>query len=446
MMLPALYRGATSAARPLVLAYLAQRRRHGKEDAARFAERLGHPSRARPAGPLVWLHAASVGESLSVLALLERMLAERPRLFALMTTGTVGAARLIAPRLPQRALHQYVPVDLPDAVGRFLDHWRPDLAGWVESELWPNLLYETRRRAVPMLLLNARLSARSFARWRVLPGLVRPMLSGFALCLAQDQTQAQSLRQLGASGTEVVGDLKTAGEPLDADPAMLSELRRQVGARPRWLAASTHSGEEEIVAEAHRTIARHHPDLLTILAPRHPVRGDAVAAMLQQRGLRVARRSRAKPIAADTDVYLVDTLGEMGLFYRLAGIVLVGGSLDRQTGGHNPFEAARLDCAILHGPDMRKNAAMAAALAASAAAETTGNAAELAVAVSRLLSDPALRNARAAAAAQAAEAGRGVLDAVLDRIAPWLDPLAPVAAPPLESARPAMAARLDARA
>jgi 3-deoxy-D-manno-octulosonic-acid transferase len=344
-----------------------------------------------------------------------------------MTTGTIGAARLIEPRLPPGAYHQFVPVDLPGAVERFLAYWQPDLAIWVESELWPNLVFATQRRHIPMLLLNARLSARSYARWRTLPGLVRPILSAFAMCLAQDEGQAGWLRELGAVNAASVGDLKTAGEPLAADPAALAELRRQSGDRPRWLAASTHPGEEEIVADAHRTIAMRQPGLLTILAPRHPVRGPAVAAILKTRGLRVARRSKGEPIAADTDIYLVDTLGEMGLFYRLAGIALIGGSFGG-VGGHNPFEAARLDCAVLHGHDMRKSASMAAALAAADAAEIVANADDLAAVVARLLADPAQRTVRAEAAARTAAAGRGVLTAVLDRIAPWLDPLAPVTA------------------
>jgi 3-deoxy-D-manno-octulosonic-acid transferase len=446
-MLPVLYRAATKVARPLVVAYLGRRRRQGKEDSARFGERLGRASLARPAGPLVWVHAASVGESLSVLILIERILSERPGLSVLMTTGTVGAARLIEPRLPRRALHQYVPVDLPDAVERFLGHWRPDLGIWVESELWPNLVLATARRQIPMLLLNARLSPGSHARWRALPGLVRPILSCFALCLAQDETQAAWLRELGAVDAGCLGDLKTAGDPLAADPDALAELRRQIGDRPRWLVASTHPGEEEVVAETHRAIGSAHPGLLTILAPRHPGRGEEIAAMLRSRGLRIARRSRSETIAAETDVYLVDTLGEMGLFYRLAGIVLIGGSLGSGAGGHNPFEAARLDCAILHGPDMRNSAVMASAMQAAGAAEIVGTADQLAAAVMRLIADPGQRDARASAAARAAEAGRGVLIAVLDRIGPWLDPLAPVSSGAARRPeREPVVAGLDARA
>jgi 3-deoxy-D-manno-octulosonic-acid transferase len=255
------------------------------------------------------------------------------------------------------------------------------------------------------------------------------------------------LRELGAPDAACLGDLKTAGEPLGADPNTLAELRHQIGDRPRWLAASTHPGEEEIVANAHQTIASAHNGLLTILAPRHPGRGAQTAAMLRSSGLGVARRSQGEAIAADTDIYLVDTLGEMGLFYRLTGIALIGGSLASGAGGHNPFEAARLDCAILHGPDMRKSAAMASAMHRAGATEIVSNAAELAAAVSRLIVDPELRDARARAAAQAADSGSGVLDAVLARIAPWLDPLAAVtAAGHRQPQREPVAAGLDARA
>jgi 3-deoxy-D-manno-octulosonic-acid transferase len=438
---PPLYRTLTAAAAPAVVRYLNARRRRGKEDGERLDERFGIASASRPLAPLVWVHAASVGEAGSVLALIERILAERPALEILMTTGTVAAARLLEARLPPRARHQFVPVDLPRAVERFLDHWRPDLAIWVESELWPNLVLATQRRGIPMLLANARLSARSVAHWRVLPGLVRPVLEAFALCLAQDEVQVERFRRLGARPVASVGDLKAAAAPLAADPAALETLRQEIGARPVWLAASTHQGEEEIAAAAHLRIARDHPGLLTILAPRHPVRGPAIAEMLRARGLRVTRRGVGEAIGAATDIHLADTLGELGLFFRLAGIAFIGGSLVRK-GGHNPFEAARLDCAVLHGPDMANCAAMAGALDEAGAALEVGDAASLAGAVSRLLGDPAERTRRAQAAARIAAAGGGALDAVLGRFAPWLDALAPAAA---EMTAAPHQARADAR-
>jgi 3-deoxy-D-manno-octulosonic-acid transferase len=424
VILPTLYRGLTAAATPLVISYLKSRRRHGKEDAERFGERLGVPGRPRPKAPLVWVHAASIGEATSVLALIERMLEERPELEILITTGTVAAARLLEPRLPAGAQHQFVPADLPGAVARFLDHWRPDLALWVESELWPNLVLMTRQRKIPMLLLNARLSARSHARWRIWGALARPMLGSFALCLAQDELQSDRFRELGARKVASVGDLKSAAKTLPTDAAALGELRRQIGKRPHWLAASTHLGEEDISMTVHRRIAGDHPDLLTIIAPRHPARGEEIVALAESQGLRIARRSQSTPITEDTDIYLADTFGELGVFYRLASITFVGGSLIDK-GGHNPFEAARLDCAVLFGPYTANCSAMAEALTMADAAEIVADTDALAEAVTRLLDDSRLQGMRARAAARVAADGLGTLDAVLEKIAPWLDPLAP---------------------
>ena len=426
-LLPALYRAVTAAVAPLVVRYLKMRCRVGKEDTARFSERFGIASANRPRGPLLWLHAASIGEANSVLALIERVLLERPGIEILITTGTVAAAQLLGARLPAGARHQFVPVDLPYAVERFLDHWQPDLAIWVESELWPNLMLATRRRGVPMLLVNGRMSSRSLARWRLVPTLARTVLGTFALCLAQDEVQAGRFRELGAARAESVGDLKAAAPPLAADPIALTALRQQIGTRPLWVAASTHQGEEEIVAAAHAKIAAAHPGLLTVLIPRHPIRGLAIAEMLRRRGLSVARRSAGDPIGADVGVYLADTFGELGIFFRLGGIVFVGGSMVRK-GGHNPFEPAQLGCAILHGPDMANCASMAEALDAGDAALTVTDAAELAASVSRLIEHPQEQAAWSDRAVRIAQESQGALDAVLNRCRPWLDALAPIAA------------------
>ena len=412
-MLALLYSALTWPLPPMATVYLAQRRKHGKEHPVRFRERRGIPSVTRPHGPLVWIHAASVGEATAVLGLIEQMLGTRPDLEILVTTGTVTSARLLETRLPARARHQFVPADLPSWTARFLDHWHPDLALWVESELWPNLVFAAHDRRIPMVLVNARLSARSYGRWRHWPGLIRPILRAFDLCLAQDQAQAERFCSLGARRVAAVGDLKTAAPVLPFDRSELSRLRDAIGSRPLWLAASTHSGEEKIAAQVHRDLAIQRPGLLTLIVPRHPARGDAIEAMLVGQGLHIARRARDEPVTCDTQVYLADTMGELGLFYRLAGIAFVGGSLVAK-GGHNPFEAARLGCAVLHGPDMSNCAAMAAALAH---------------AVSALLADQRLRAERAAAAAHVAAAGLGILDTVVGRLAPWLDRLAPIRDP-----------------
>jgi 3-deoxy-D-manno-octulosonic-acid transferase len=431
-MLPLLYRSLTWPLAPLASVYLAQRRWRGKEDPTRFRERRGIAGAARPHGPLAWIHAASVGEATAVLGLTERLSNLPAELAILVTTGTVSSARLLETRLPACARHQFVPADLPYWIARFLDHWRPDLALWVESELWPNLVLATHARGIPMVLVNGRLSARSYRRWRRWPGLIGPVLGAFELCLAQDRLQAERFRFLGARQIATVGDLKAAAEPLPFDRSHLLRLRGSIGSRPVWLAASTHAGEEEVAAQVHRDLAAKHPGVLTIIVPRHPARGEAIGAMLRGRGLRVARRAGGELVDRETDVYLADTMGELGLFYRFAGIAFIGGSLVAK-GGHNPFEAARLGCAVLHGPDMSNCAGMAAALAAGGAAATVTGAAALAREVSALLGDRRLQAERAAAAAGVAADGLGVLDAVLERLAPWLDRLAPapdVAAPP----------------
>ncbi len=420
-----LYRALTTLLGPLVSLYLIRRLARGKEDGARFGERRGKTSLARPEGALVWVHAASIGEAVSMLALIEALTVERPAVSVLVTTGTVSSARMLASRLPPgRAFHQYVPVDRPSYVRRFLEHWQPDLALWVESELWPNLITAAAARDIPLLLVNARMSQQSFDGWRRWPKLIAPVIGAFDLCLAQDVVQAERLRQLGARRALCVGNLKAAAGPLPASAAELAKLAQQAAGRPLWLAASTHEGEEQAAAAAHRALKQRWPDLLTVIVPRHPARASAVAALLGGEGLRVARRSLAEEIAPDTDIYLGDTLGELGLFYRLAGIAFVGGSLVPR-GGHNPLEAALLDCAVLHGPDMSNCAAIARDLAAAGAALAVRDADALAVAVARLLADPAERARRAAAGLEVAADNRAVLEAVMERIAPWLDRLTP---------------------
>jgi 3-deoxy-D-manno-octulosonic-acid transferase len=420
LLTPAVYRAVTTAAAPAVLLALHLRRRRGKEDRLRSGERRGIPGLARPPGPLIWLHAASVGEAVSALVLIERLRATRPGVAILVTTGTITSAELMTRRLPAGAFHQYVPVDRASWVSRFLDHWRPGLALWIESELWPNLIGATEARGIPMALLNGRMSERSFAGWRRLPGLIGPVLAAFDLCLAQSPGDATRLEALGAARVGQVGNLKFAARPLPIDAAARDLLAAAIGARPRWLAANTHEGEETIALDAHA--AQSMPGLLTIIAPRHPKRGDAIEALVRARGLSLARRARGELPDRATQVYLADTLGEMGLLYSVAGQAFIGGSF-APMGGHNPLEAAHFDCALLLGPDRRNNADAATGLLEAEAAIEAGDAAGLASALARLLADPGLRDRMATQAKTMVARHEGVLDAVLDRLAPYLDRL-----------------------
>lgn len=402
-----LYRGLTDLGGPMIEFLLRRRLARGKEDGQRLGERRGVASLPRPPGRLVWLHAASVGEAQSSLSLIARFLDGDPDLHVLLTTGTVTSACLMAQRLPSRALHQFAPVDRLPWVRRFLDHWRPDLALWMESELWPNLITETRRRGIPSILVNARMSPKTYARWRRLSGTARTLLGGFALCLAQTAEQAERLRRLGAAQVKFLGNLKFSAAALPADSGEVDRLRGQIGERPLWLAASTHPGEEAMAGAVHRALAPRRPGLLTVVVPRHPDRGVAVGAALAAMGLQVNRRSGNRPIAAADAIYLADTLGELGLFYRLAGIAFIGGSMATH-GGHNPLEAAQLGCAVIHGPDMANFAAVAQDLAAAGGAVAVRDTAELEAAVARFLDDDAARRqcvgAGAAVAAENADA------------------------------------------
>ena len=396
--------GAASLAGPALRAMLRARARRGKELPDRLDERRGIDATPRPPGRLLWMHAASVGETVSVLPVLAALVARSP-VGVLLTTGTVTSAALLARRLPElglapRVRHRFVPLDVPAWAARFLDHWRPDAACFVESELWPNLLAGCRMRGIPLMLLNARLSPRSHARWRRLRGLARDVLGGFASIRARSEADAARLRSLGGRAVTAPGDLKFAAPPLPADPAELARLRARLGGRPVWLAASTHPGEETAVLAAHRSLLRAHPGLLTIIVPRHPERGAELLDRLV--GAPATRRGRGEDPPGAAGLYVADTLGELGLFYRLAGIAFVGGSLVPH-GGQNPLEAARLDCAVAAGPFMDNFAAAVDELARRDGLRRVANATALAGFVDAMLSDPPARRRMAEAAAGAAE-------------------------------------------
>lgn len=407
-MIAALYRGLTAVAAPAVALLLKVRAAEGKEDSVRLGERWGHASLPRPAGRLVWLHAASVGEATSVLPLIGRLVASAR---VLVTTGTVTSARLMAERLPQGAFHQFAPVDVPRAVGRFLDHWRPDLGIWVESELWPNMILGAEAHGVPLALVQGRMSEDSFKGWGRTGGFARRLLSAFRVLLAQTETDAERFRALGAAATRMVGNLKFVAQPLPADEAETARLARLFAGRPIWCAASTHETEERAIGRIHAALARRHPRLLTVIVPRHPNRGAAVAEQLRADGLTLARRSLRETPDLAVGIYLADTLGELGLFYRLASFVFVGGSLIPH-GGQNPLEAARLDRAVLHGPSMFNFEDAVAVLRKAGASEQIADEAALTTAADRLLADPGEAARRGKAAGEVARAGAAALDAV----------------------------------
>ncbi|MEJ0026156.1 MAG: 3-deoxy-D-manno-octulosonic acid transferase [Rhizomicrobium sp.] len=392
-----LYRAATLLLAPAAPMLLRRRGRRGKEHRDRAAERLGRTDAARPAGKLVWVHGASNGECLAALPLIEALAAKG--VAVVMTSGTVTSAELMQARLPPGAIHQFVPIDTPGATRRFLDHWRPDAGLFVDSDLWPNLILGAHARGVKLALVNARMSRRSFEGWRWARKTVAAILSAFDVCLAQDEEIAERFRKLGAPDVRVAGSLKEDAPPLPFDAAKLEDLTTAIGTRPILLAAQTHPGEDETILPAHDALRRTHADLLTVIVPRHPPRGADIAMLCDTR--KSARRALGEPIEADTEVYIADTLGELGLFYRLTPFCFVGGTLI-PAGGHNPLEPARLHCAVMAGPHTDNSASAYAAIFASQGLGLVRTSAEIAALAGRLLDRPEEAKALGDAAARGA--------------------------------------------
>jgi 3-deoxy-D-manno-octulosonic-acid transferase len=385
-----LWAGAATLASPALRIMLRYRASRGKEIAARLGERRGIDREPRPAGRLLWLHAASVGETVSLLPVLAALAELAADATMLVTTGTVTSAgllnqRLSAMELSARVTHRFVPLDVPAWIGRFLDHWRPDVACFVESELWPNILRACRARDIPAMLINARMSARSHAAWSRFPWAAHAVLRGFARIHARGEEDATRLRALGADRVEVMGDLKLAAPALPADPVLLREMTERLAGRPVLLAASTHPGEELLIQIVHNALLSDHPGLLTIIAPRHPERGAELAETLN-----ATRRQCGRP-PPDQGLWIADTLGELGLWYRLSQVAFIGRSLIPPGGGQNPLEPARLGRAIATGPYTGNFTEHVALLRAADALEVTHDVRALTRFAGAMLADPTAR-------------------------------------------------------
>jgi 3-deoxy-D-manno-octulosonic-acid transferase len=407
----------TAAAAPLSSWLLAHRLKRGKEDPARLAERRGLTDVARPAGPLVWVHGASVGELMTVIPLIGRIREQGFQI--LVTSGTITSAELAQQRLPPGAIHQFVPLDAPQFVTRFLDHWRPDLALFVESDLWPNLIIASAARRIPVVLVNGRLSERSFKRWRHVTGSIGALLSHLDFCLARTPGDAERLTELGAPRVITTGNLKLDVPAPPVDTEELHAMQALIDGRPIIAAASTHPGEELIAIDAHRRLRARFPGLLTVLAPRHPERGPSIAEMVTAAGLIPALRSRGQKPGAETDIYISDTVGELGLVYRLAPIVFMGGSLASH-GGQNPIEAIKLGAAILHGPNVWNFADLYAALDQARGAELVSEPEKLVASLGAWLSASEQRDKVAEAGRRTVDALGGALELTLQALDPYL--------------------------
>lgn len=413
------YRLATWLLAPLAPFFLHLRLLRGQENGARLNERRGRAGKQRPDGQVLWVHAASVGEVISVFPLIDKLLEANQELHVLLTSGTVTSADIVARYPRKRMIHQFVPLDLPHYTKRFIRHWHPDAAIFIESEIWPNILRQITQLGAPLALVNGRMSMNSFANWQQAPKTIKKLLSYFDILFAQDEITARRLAELGGDNITMQGNLK-----LDATPLYLNEenyqiLSGQIGARPLWLAACTHNPEEYIAAKTHISLVSEHKNLLTIIAPRHPNRGDAIKQQCAELGLKIARRSLGEKIEADTDIYLADTIGEMGLFYHLADITFMGGSL-MPHGGQNPIEAAQIGMALITGSHIENFTAVYRYFEKAAACLKIKDDVELIATVNRLLSNPKFVTEMKESAAQTVQANGGTVQNIYEKLRPVL--------------------------
>ncbi len=406
----------------LINIYLYYRLLKGKEDKLRFSERFGRTKISRPKGALLWFHAASIGESVSILPLINKISGKYSNLKILVTTGTITSSKVMANRLPKNAIHQFVPVDKLSAVKKFLNHWRPDLAFCVESELWPNLVIETARTGCPLILLNGRMSSSSHKNWLKYKGISSQILSKFSACLVQTEDDKTRFTELGANEVIVCGNLKYDAPALPGNPQEVGDLISQIAGRPSWVAASTHNGEEEKILRIHKKLKNRFPDLLTILVPRHPKRGKEIVNLIKDNDLTYAKRADKDKIIPYTDIYLVNTIGEIGTIYRSSGIVFMGGSLVNH-GGQNPLEPARLDCAILTGEHFFNFKEIYSEMIFQGAVNLIRTENELAHNLEKIISNINLQKELSHKAYEFVESKRGILDRYIENIEPFLKPL-----------------------
>lgn len=407
---------------PIVIRrYIEKRKKMGKEDVKRFNERVGRPTKPRPDGRLIWLHGASVGESISMLPLINRLLEIYPDAHVMVTTGTTTSAEVMAKRLPERAFHQYLPIDNPVFAARFVRHWQPTIALWFESEFWPAMLSTIKRRNIPLILINGRISNKSFKRWQQFDFVIKELLDCFTACLGQSEEDAYRLRALGAKDAMCLGNLKYAGLPIPVDEEKKKEIQDEIGERPVWLASSTHSDEEVKIGRHLKDLLEKHSGLLTIIAPRHPNRGVEIKNALREKyQLNVALRSANEKIMPETEVYIADTIGEMGIWYELCPIVFIGGSLIPH-GGQNFMEPSRCRDAVIVGPHMHNfTDAMNRAKRADGIIQVDETV-DLIDMVDQLLSNKELLEAKRSLAYNWATSEAKVLDGIAEKIQGYME-------------------------
>ena len=333
--------------------YLFFRRLKKKEHSVRYKEKFSQINETRGDGFLIWFHVASVGEAMSILPLIESFIKEKKIEKILITSITLSSGEVLTKKFAQnkKVVHQFLPLDIPIFVNKFLKHWSPNLSIFVDSEIWPNLISKIKEKNIPLLLINGRITKKSFSKWKFINIYSKKIFEKFDLCLASSKTSENYLKILGAKNVKNYGNLKFANIKFSANKQLDSNFLNKISDRKIWCAASTHSSEETFCGKTHLNLKKTYKNILTIIIPRHINRSKIIEQQLSKLNLKVAFYSNLNEVNTTTDIILVDSYGETSKFYNISRCVFLGGSLIKH-GGQNPIEPSRLNCKIFHGPNI----------------------------------------------------------------------------------------------
>ena len=320
-----------------------------KEDKIRFKEKFCSFSKKRGTGKLVWFHGSSVGEILSVIPLVEKLEKKKSIKKILITSSTLSSSNVLSNFKLTKTIHQFFPIDSNFLTEKFLNYWNPSVAIFIESEIWPNMLMNIKKKSLPLILLNARITKKSFNKWRMIPSMSKILFNTFNICFSQNKETKKYLKSLGSKKIKFLGNLKYSESKTQKENTLNNSLKNILNYKKVWCAASTHNSEEKICAIAHKKLKKKYKNLLTIIIPRHTQRAESIASEIQDIGLKIQIRSMKNKLSNNTEIYLADTYGETKSFYNICKTVFLGGSLINH-GGQNPLEPVRLGCKVVHGP------------------------------------------------------------------------------------------------
>ena len=350
-----LYKFFTYLFYPFAPIYLLIRKLRNKEDSNRYKERLSKINTPRSGGILIWVHVARVGEAMSILPLIENFIQDQKINKILITSITLSSGKILEKRFSQnpKVIHQFLPLDVPILTNKFLDHWKPNLSIFIDSEVWPNLIFDISKRKIPLLLINARITKKSFLRWKLVVNFAKKIFEKFDLCLTSNEESEGFLKILGAKNIKNYGNLKFSKINTDLNNKLDSDFLNKIKNRKIWCGASTHPTEEILCAKSHLKIKKKYNNILTIIIPRHIDRVKTIYEELSKLNIKIVLSSNLSQVDTKTDVLLVDSYGESLKFYNISKYVFLGKSLAtslRKDSGQNPIEPARLGCKVFHGP------------------------------------------------------------------------------------------------